>query len=115
VESKKAIWKKNLSNLKERLEESYEFKTIVQEESSLIDGLVRNKKGYVKFADYRRNEGRRRFQDVKDDIDTALVEIDCCDSKDAMLVYLETLKSVVKQTRWARVLETLASYTHSSD
>ena len=115
MESKKESWKKNLSNLKERLEKSYEYKTIVQEESRLIDGLVRKKKGYVRFSGYRRNEGKRRFQDVKDEIDTALVKIDCCDSKEAMVVYLETLKSVVKQTRWVSVLETLSSYTHSTD
>ncbi len=115
MDAKKDNWKKNLSNLKERLEKSYEYKTMVQEESRLIDGLVRKKKGYVIFSDYRRNDGKRRFQDVKDEIDTALVEIDCCDSKEAMLVYLETLKSVVKQTRWAKILETLSSYTHSTD
>jgi hypothetical protein len=115
VESKKENWKQNLSNLRERLEKSYEFRTMVQEESQLIDGLVRKKKDYVVFSDYGRNEGKRRFEDVKELIDTALVEIDCCKSKDAMLVYLETLKSVVKQTRWGKVLESLSTFTYAAD
>ncbi|MHA2221192.1 MAG: hypothetical protein ACXAAO_03950 [Candidatus Thorarchaeota archaeon] len=108
--SKKDNWKKNLSALKDRLEKSYEFKTMVNEESSLIDGLVRKKNDYVIFSGYRRNEGKRRFEDVRDSIDTALEEIDCCDSSDATRIYLNTLKSIVKQTRWAKVLESFSSY-----
>ena len=114
MDAKKDKWKKNLNSLKSRLEQSYDFRTMVQEESRLIDGLVKRNE-YVKFADYRRNEGRRRFDDVKDLIDNAIVEIDCCDSKNAMVIYLQALKSVVKQTRWAKVLESLSSYNPMTD
>lgn len=108
---KKKTWKKNLSTMKTNLQKSYDFKTIVQEESKLISGLKSTKKDYVIFSDYRRNDGLRRFEDVKDLIDDALARIDCCDSDDALLVYFRTLKSVSKQTRWAKVLESLSKYS----
>jgi hypothetical protein len=108
---KKETWKKNLSSMKSSLQKSYDFKTIVQEESKLIEGLKSTKQDYVVFADYRRNEGRRRFEDVKKLIDDALARIDCCNSDDALLVYFRTLKSVSKQTRWAKVLESLSKYS----
>ena len=63
---KKETWKQNLSTMKTNLQKTYDFKTIVQEESKLISGLKSTKKDYVIFSDYRRNEGRRRFEDVKD-------------------------------------------------
>lgn len=112
---KKDVWKQTLSTMKANLEKSYEFKTIVQEETRLIIGLKRTKQDYVIFSDYRRNEGKRRFEDIKTLIDTALIKIDCCDSNEASLVYFETLKSVVKQTRWAKVLESLSKYNHTTD
>jgi hypothetical protein len=96
--------------MKENLQKSYDFKTIVQEESKLIRALSSTKRDYVIFSDYRRNEGKRRFEDVKELIDDALAKIDCCDSDGALLVYFRTLKSVSKQTRWAKVLESLSKY-----
>jgi hypothetical protein len=107
---KKEAWKKNLSAMKENLQKSYDFKTMVQEESQLISALKRTKKDYIVFSDYRRNEGKRRFEDVKDLIDDALTKIDCCESDDALLVYFRTLKAVSTQTRWAKVLESLSRY-----
>jgi len=108
---KKETWKQNLSSMKENLQKDYDFKTIVQEESKLFSALKSTKQEYVIFSDYRRNEGRRRFEDVKDLIDEALVKIDCCESEDALLVYFRTLKSVSQQTRWAKVLESLSKYS----
>jgi hypothetical protein len=110
ITEKKETWKNNLTTMKSNLQKSYDFKTIVQEESKLIEGLKSTKRDYLVFADYRRNEGRRRFEDVKNLIDDALAKIDCCDSDDALLVYFRTLKSVSKQTRWAKVLESLSEY-----
>ncbi len=111
---KKDSWKQNLNTMRTNLEKSYEFKTIVQEETRLIDGLFRTKQDYVIFSDYRRNEGRRRFEDIKELIDSALEKIDCCESEEAAVVYFRTLKSVLKHTRWAKVLESLTKYSHTS-
>ncbi|MFX1483377.1 MAG: hypothetical protein ACFFCP_09330 [Promethearchaeota archaeon] len=112
---KKERWKQNLSAMKSNLEKTYEFDTFAKEESNLINALKRTKKEYVVFSDYRRNEGRRRFEDVKELIDNALQQIEYCDSNEAMLVYFRTLRSVSKQTRWVKVLESLSKYTKSTD
>ena len=110
---KRDIWTQTLSAMKVSLESSYEFKTVVHEESKLIEGLKDDKKDFVVFSGYRRNAGRRRLNDTRRVIDTALVKIVCCDSKDAPLIYLETLKAVSIQTRWASVLEKLTEYDHT--
>jgi hypothetical protein len=110
---KRDVWRQSLSAMKASLESSYEFKTVVQEETRLIEGLKDVNKDYVIFSGYRRNAGRRRLNDVKSVIDTALEKIACCDSKEASRVYLETLKAVTMQTRWASVLEQLSEYDHT--
>ncbi len=107
---KRDVWRQSLSAMKTSLMSTYEFKTVVQEETRLIQGLKDVKKSYVVFSSYRRNAGKRRMNDIKSLIDTALEKLDCCDSKEASLVYLETLKTVMMQTRWASVLETLSDY-----
>ena len=111
---KRNVWRRSLSTMKASLESSYEFKTVVQEETRLIEGLKDVKKDYVIFSDYRRNTGKRRLNDVKNVIDTALERIDCCDdSNEASLIYLETLKAVRMQTRWATIREKLSQYDHT--
>jgi hypothetical protein len=113
VSSKKRdVWRQSLSAMKASLENSYKFKTVVQEETRLIDGLTTAKKDYIVFSGYRRNAGQRRLDDVKSVIDTALERIECCESKEASLIYLDTLKAVTMQTRWASILEKLTKYDH---
>jgi hypothetical protein len=109
---KRDIWRNSLSAMKASLESSYEFKTVVQEEARLIEGLKDIKKDYVVFSDYRRNAGKRRLEDIKNVIDTALERIANCDSREASQIYLETLKAVTLQTRWAAILEKLSHYGH---
>jgi hypothetical protein len=111
--NKRDVWRKSLSAMKASLEKSYEFKTVVHEEKLLLEGLSDVNKDYVVFASYRRNAGRRRMDDIKNFIDSALEKIDCCDSDEASKIYLDTLKSVTMQTRWASVLETLSKYDHN--
>ena len=106
------VWRQSLTAMKTSLESSYEFKTIVQEEAQLIEGLHDVKKDYIIFSGYRRNAGKRRLDDVKTVIDTALEKIKCCESKEASRIYLETLKAVTMQTRWASILEQLSKYDH---
>jgi hypothetical protein len=110
---KRDVWSKSLSKMKASLESTYDFKTIVQEEKQLLEGLKDNARDYVVFSSYRRNAGKRRLNDIKNVIDSALEKLDCCDSHEASKIYLETLKTVTMQTRWASVLETLSEYTHS--
>lgn len=113
VSSEKSdVWRESLSAMKASLESTYEFKTVVHEEARLIEGLRDVKKDYVVFSSYRRNAGKRRMNDIKSLIDTAIEKFDCCDSKEASLIYLETLRSVMMQTRWASILETLSEYNH---
>ena len=107
---KRDVWKQSLSAMKTSLMSTYDFKTVVQEEAKLIAGLKDAKKDYVVFSSYRRNAGKRRINDIKNLIDTALEKLDCCDSEEASLVYLETLKTVMMQTRCDSVLETLSDY-----
>lgn len=109
---KRDVWRESLSAMKASLVSSYEFKTIVQEEKQLIQGLQDLEKDYVVFSGYRRNDGRRRLNDIKSVIDTALEKIDCCDSKEASSIYLQTLKAITLQTRWASILEDLSKYDH---
>ncbi|MHA1962998.1 MAG: hypothetical protein ACXACG_03765 [Candidatus Thorarchaeota archaeon] len=110
---KRDVWRKSLSAMRASLESSYEFKTVVQEERRLLEGLNSDKNDYVIFSSYRRNTGRRRLDDIKNLIDNALEKIDCCDSEEASRIYLETLKTVTMQTRWASILEKLSEYTHT--
>lgn len=113
VSSEKSdVWRESLSAMKASLESTYEFKTVVHEEARLIEGLRDVKKDYVVFSSYRRNAGKRRMNDIKSLIDAAIEKFDCCDSKEASLIYLETLRSVMMQTRWASILETLSEYNH---
>ncbi len=104
------LWCQSLSAMKASLMSSYEFKTVVQEEAQLINGLINIKKDYIVFSGYRRNAGRRRLDDVKGVIDTALEKLECCKSDEASRIYLETLKAVTMQTNWASILEKLSKY-----
>jgi len=110
---KRDVWSESLSKMKTSLESSYEFKTVVEEERQLLEGLKDGTRDYVVFSSYRRNAGKRRFNDIKSVIDAALEKLDCCDSDEASRIYLETLKTVSMQTRWASVLETLSEYNPS--
>jgi hypothetical protein len=106
---KRDVWRESLSAMKASLESSYEFKT-VQEEARLVDGLRDVKRDYFVFSGYRRNDGKRRIDDIKNLIDSAIERFDYCDSKEASSLYLETLKAVMMQTKWAAILESLADY-----
>ncbi|MFW9807777.1 MAG: hypothetical protein ACFFE6_00225 [Candidatus Thorarchaeota archaeon] len=110
---KRDVWKQSLSAMRASLESSYKFKTIVQEEAQLINGLRDIKKDFVVFSGYRRNAGRRRLDDIKNLIDTALEKIECCESREASQIYLETLKAVTMQTRWGSILEKLTKYDNT--
>jgi hypothetical protein len=106
---KRDVWRESLNAMKTSLESSYEFKTI-QEEGRLIDRLRDVKRDYFVFSGYRRNDGRRRIDDIRDLIDGALERFDYCDSKEALSLYLETLKAVMMQSKWAAILESFADY-----
>lgn len=107
---KRDVWRHSLSAMKASLESTYEFKTVVQEESQLINWFRNIKKDYVVFSGYRRNAGKRRLEDMKNIIDTALEKIDCCESMEASQIYLEALKAVTMQNRWGIILEKLSKY-----
>jgi hypothetical protein len=95
----------SLSAMKKSFESAYEFKTRVEEESLLLKGLGEKYRGYRVFSDYRRNEGRRRFNELSELLTGALNAIDRCDSKEVSTIYLDTLRGVLLQTRWMQVLE----------
>ena len=95
----------SLTAMKKSFESAYEFKTRVEEERLLLQGLGDKYRGYHVFSDYRRNEGRRRFNELSEFLGSALNEIDCCDSQNASSIYLNTLRGVLLQTRWMQVLE----------
>jgi len=99
-----------LSSMKASLESAYEFKTRVEEETRLLEGLGEKYPGYRVFSDYRRNEGKRRFNEISEFINNALNDLECCDAKKISSIYLDTLKGVLLQTRWIQVLE---SYSNS--
>jgi hypothetical protein len=104
------VYIESLSAMKKSLESSYEFMAAVQDESMLLTGLGEKNRNYVEFAGYLRNEGMRRFKDITETISHAVDELSCCDSVRASAIYLETLRSVVLQTRHAKILELLSSY-----
>ena len=95
----------SLSAMKKSFESAYEFKTRVEEEKLLLEGLGEKYRGYVVFSDYRRNEGKRRFNELSELFNGALDEIGGCDSKQASSIYHHTLKGVLLQVRWMQVLE----------
>lgn len=97
-----------LSSMKKSLESAYEFRTRVEEEALLLEGLGEKYRGYHVFSDYRRNEGRRRFNEISEFINGAMDNLHCCESKNASSIYLNTLKGVLLQTRWIQVLEEYA-------
>lgn len=101
----KLVLTESLSAMKESLECAYDFRTRVEEEALLLEGLRTKSRDYLVFAGYRRNEGRRRFNEVSELIKNALNDIESCDSKKASSIYLDTLKGVLLHTRWVQVLE----------
>ena len=110
---KRVVWSESLGKMKTSLESSYEFKTIVEEEKQLLEGLKDGTRDYVVFSSYRKNAGKRRFNDIKSVIDAALEKLEYCDSDEASRIYLETLRTVSMQTRWASILETLSEFNPS--
>lgn len=98
-----------LSSMKRSLESAYDFRTRVEEEALLLEGLGEKYRGYRVFSDYRRNEGKRRFNEISELLNGAVNELECCDSKTAGSIYLDTLKGVLLQTRWVQVLEIYAN------
>ncbi len=105
----KLVLIESLSAMKESLESAYDFRTRVEEEALFIEGLGAEKREYLVFSGYRRNEGKRRFNEVSDLIKRALNDIESCDSKKASSIYLNTLKGVLLHTRWVQVLEMYAN------
>jgi hypothetical protein len=99
----------SLNSMKNSLENAYEFKTRVEEEAKLLEGLGEKYRGYRVFSDYRRNEGRRRFNEISEFINGALNNLECCDAQKISSIYLDTLKGVLLQTRWIQVLEMYAN------
>jgi hypothetical protein len=104
------VYIESLSAMKKSLESSYEFKAAVQDETMLLVGLGKREKDYVKFAGYLRNEGKRRFKDITETINQAVKEIECSDSVKASTIYLDTLRTVLLQTRWVKILEAYSDY-----
>jgi hypothetical protein len=98
-----------LSSMKASFESAYEFKTRVDEEARLLEALGEKYPGYRVFSDYRRNEGKRRFNEITELIDNAVNDLECCDAKKVSSIYLDTLKAVLLQTRWIQVLEEYAT------
>lgn len=99
----------SLSSMKASLESAYEFRTRVEEETRLLEGLGEKYPGYRVFSDYRRNEGKRRFNEISEFINKALNDLECCDAKKISSIYLDTLKGVLLQTRWIQILEEYAN------
>ncbi len=99
----------SLSAMKNSLEGAYDFRTQVEEEALLLEGLGEKYPGYRVFSDYRRNEGKRRFNEISELIKEALQDLECCDSKKASSIYMDALKGVLLQTRWVQILETYAN------
>lgn len=108
VTGSKHVLIESLNAMRTNLQSSYDFKTYVDEESKLLQGLGRRYPGYFVFSDYRRNEGKRRFNEITDLIGNAVSEIECCDGKKASTVYLQTLRAVLLQSRWVKILESLS-------
>lgn len=97
-----------LSSMKASFERAYEFKTRVDEEARLLEALGEKYPGYRVFSDYRRNEGKRRFNEITELITNAVNDLAACDAKMASKIYLDTLKGVLLQSRWIQVLEEYA-------
>ncbi len=98
----------SLNAMKRSLQSTYDLKTFVDEETRLLRGLGSEYHGYYVFSDYGRNEGKRRFNEITDLIGKAVTEIECCDSEKAATIYLQTLKAVLLQSRWVKILELFA-------
>ena len=109
VSGSKHVLIETLSSMKRSLESAYDFRTRVEEEALLLEGLGEKYRGYRIFSDYRRNEGKRRFNEISELLNGAVNELECCDSKTAGSIYLDTLKGVLLQTRWVQVLEIYAN------
>lgn len=99
----------SLSSMKASLESAYEFKTRVEEEARLLQGLGEKYTGYRVFSDYRRNEGKRRFNEISEFINRAVNDLECCDARMVSSIYLDALKGVLLHTRWIQVLETYSN------
>lgn len=109
VSDRKSVLKDSLIAMKNSLVSSYLMKTRVVEMSGLLEAWNSPEPDYVVFSDYRRNEGKRRLKDIIEVIDIAVEDLDECDYQKASKLYLETLTTVAKLTKWACVLEKQAN------
>ncbi|MFQ5834055.1 MAG: hypothetical protein ACE5H4_15230 [Candidatus Thorarchaeota archaeon] len=113
LRTRREVWKDSLRAMKTSLATSYDMSTAVDEQRRFLNAWQEQDLEYMVFSDYRRNDGRRRLRDVMEVIDTALERIDSCDTSTASQLYLDTLKTVALFSKWARVLETSASWFSS--
>jgi len=102
---KKQIWRDSLLAMKNSLLGTYELTTTVYEQEKFLRCWNPDGPDYLVFSDYRRNEGRRRIQDVMEVIDDALERLDRCDTREASRIFLQTMKQVARFSRLARLIE----------
>jgi SPX domain protein involved in polyphosphate accumulation len=82
-------------------------------QEQFVSAWDKEQEDYIVFSDYRRNEGRRRLQDIVELIEHAMKRIDQSDPVTASTIYVETLRDVAMLTKWSKVLESSA-IRHSS-
>ncbi|UCE09625.1 MAG: hypothetical protein JSW61_11715 [Candidatus Thorarchaeota archaeon] len=108
IPNNRQAWKDSLTAMRESLVSTYELGTAVLEQEQFMSAWNTELEDYVVFSDYRRNEGRRRLQDIMELIDHAMKKIDKSDPVTASAIYVETLREVAFLTKWAKVLESSA-------
>ncbi|MFX0108541.1 MAG: hypothetical protein ACFE7R_09675 [Candidatus Hodarchaeota archaeon] len=110
---RREVWKDSLLAMRTSLISSYDMSTAVEEQRKFLGAWERGDLDIIVFADYRRNEGRRRLRDIMEVIDLALKRIDDVDAKRASKLYLDTLRTVALFSKWAKVLEISAMWSNS--
>jgi hypothetical protein len=93
--------------MKKSIQNTYHMQTSELEMERFLDAWTRAPEDstIVVFSDYRRNEGRRRMEDIIELIDNALQRMGQGNQKSASKIYVDTMRQVARYSTWYAVLE----------
>ncbi|MGY5875212.1 MAG: hypothetical protein RTU30_05660 [Candidatus Thorarchaeota archaeon] len=104
---RKRFWRISLVAMKKSIQNTYRMQTHEMEMKRFLDAWTWSPEDskLVVFSDYRRNEGRRRLEDILELIDNALLHMGKSSQKSASRIYVDTMRQVARYSTWYAVLE----------
>ena len=104
---RKRFWTISLIAMKKSIQNTYRMKTNEMEMERFLEAWTRSPEdsAIVVYSDYRRNEGRRRLEDILELINSAVLQMGRSSQKSASRIYVDTMREVARYSTWYAVLE----------